>query len=71
MYFRRGDRLEVAYANWYADRKPQEDRETYLRRSWDKAWAYIKNFPEATDAEVLFVIVVEKAPGADIPSMAN
>jgi hypothetical protein len=42
VYFRRGDRLEVAYANWYADPKPEEDRETYQHRSWDKAETYLK-----------------------------
>jgi hypothetical protein len=71
VYLRRGGRLEVAYANWYANPKPEEDRETYLHRSWDKAEAYLKNFPESADAEVLFAIVVEKAPGADIRSTAR
>jgi len=61
VFIRRGDRLEVAYASWYADPKPEEDRETYLHRSWDKADAYLKSFPEPADAEVLFAIVVEKA----------
>lgn len=71
VYLRREDRLEIAYANWYADPKPGEDRETYLHGSWDKAEAYIKNFPESADAEVLFTIVVEKVPGADIRSTAR
>ena len=66
VYLRRGDRLDVAYANWYADPKTDEDRETYLRRSWDKAETFLKNFPESPDAEVLFAMVVEKAPGTDI-----
>jgi len=61
VYLRRGDRLEVAYANWYADPKPEEERETYLHRSWDKAEAYLKSFPQSADSEVLFAIVVEKA----------
>jgi hypothetical protein len=59
VYFRRGDRIEVAYANWYADPEPSEDHETYLRRSWNKAETYLKNFPEPTDAEVLFALVVK------------
>lgn len=71
VYIRRGDRLEVAHANWYADPKPDEGREAYLRRSWDKAETYIKSFPEVADAEVLFAIVVEKAPGADIRPTAR
>lgn len=66
VYLKRGDRVEVAHANWYADPKPEEDRETYLHRSWDKAEVYLKNFPERADAEALFAILVEKAPGADI-----
>ncbi|MGH7155823.1 MAG: Imm40 family immunity protein, partial [Acetobacteraceae bacterium] len=59
VYFRRGDRIEVAYANWYADPEPSEDHDTYLRRRWDKAETYLKNFPETTDAEVLFALVVK------------
>jgi hypothetical protein len=67
VYFRRRDRIELAYANWYVNRKPPEERDTYLRRSWDKAETYIKNFPEPSDAEVLFAIVVGKAaaPASD------
>jgi hypothetical protein len=71
VYIRRGDRLEVAHANWYADPKPDESREAYLHRSWDKAETYIKSFPEVADTEVLFAIVVEKAPGADIRPTAR
>ncbi len=63
VYYRRGDRVEVAYANWYADPKPTEDHETHLRRSWDKAEAYVRNFPEPSDAEVLFAIVVGEISG--------
>jgi hypothetical protein len=59
VYFRRGNRIEVAYANWYADPEPSEDHETYLRRSWDKAETFLKSFPEPTNAEVLFVLVVK------------
>jgi YD repeat-containing protein len=60
VYLRRGDRLLVAYANWYADPKPDEDRDTYLRRSWDRAEAFLMNYPESPGAKVLFAIVVEK-----------
>jgi len=66
VYLRRGDRLEFAYAGWHADPKPAEDQETYLRRSWDTTDAYIKNYPESADAEVLFVIVFKEALAGDI-----
>jgi hypothetical protein len=71
VYLRRGDRLEVAYANWYADPRPGEDRETYLHRSWDHAETYLKNFPESPGAEVLFAIVVERVTGTGIRSKAT
>jgi hypothetical protein len=60
VYNRHNDRIEVAYANWSTDSKPQEDRDTYLRSSWDASEAYIKNFPESAEAEVLFRIVVKE-----------
>ncbi len=59
VYFRRGDRIEVAYGNWYVDPEASEDHETYLRRSWDKAETFLKSFPEPTEAEVLFALVVK------------
>lgn len=61
VYFRRGDQITIAYANWYADPKPSENLESYLQRSWDKAETYLKSFPEPPDAEVLFSIVPGKA----------
>ena len=66
VYLRRGDRFAVTYDNWSTNRKPAEDQETYLRRSWDTTDAYIKNYPESADAEVLFVIVFEAALRGDI-----
>lgn len=61
VYFRRGDQIALAYANWHADPKPSEDLQSYLRRSWEKTEMYLKSFPERPDAEVLFSIVVGKA----------
>jgi hypothetical protein len=57
VYFRRDDRIELAYANWQVKPKPPEEHDTYLLRSWDNAETYIKNFPEPSDADVLFGIV--------------
>jgi hypothetical protein len=60
VYFRRGDQITIACANWHTQRKPSEDRESYLRRSWEKTEMYLKSFREPSDAEVLFSMVVGK-----------
>jgi len=62
VYFRRGNRIEIAHDNWSSDQKPGEHRQAYLRRSWDKAESYIRGYPEKTrveDADLLFVISLE------------
>jgi hypothetical protein len=58
VYFRRGSRLEAAYANWYSDPVPGEDRSEFLGRSWKRAREYIKDFPERQGVDPLFVLVV-------------
>jgi hypothetical protein len=57
VYFRHGNRIELAYANWHADPKPGEDRHVYLKRSWDTTESYVKRFPDTKDKEPLFVLV--------------
>jgi hypothetical protein len=57
-YFRHGERITLATANWYADPRPFESKEDYLSRSWDSAKTYITRFPQPIDAELLFSIVV-------------
>jgi hypothetical protein len=61
VYFRRGDRIELAYDNWCADPKPDEDRDAYSKRSWDTTESYIQNYPDLGDDEPLFVLVAGKA----------
>ena len=58
VYFRRGSRIEIAYANWYSDPVPGEAQSEFLGRSWNRAREYIKTFPERQDADPLFVLVV-------------
>lgn len=58
VYFRRGAKIELAYANWHSDPKPDEDRDNFLRRSWTTAFKYIETFPERQDVEPLFGLVV-------------
>lgn len=49
--------------SWHVDPKPREDRETYLRRTWDQAENYISLFPTPADGEPLFVIAAIEVPG--------
>jgi Immunity protein 40 len=58
VYFRRGSKIETAYANWYSDPVPGEDRSEFLGRSWKRAREYIKDFPERQGVDPLFVLVV-------------
>jgi len=57
VYFRRANRIEYAYANWHADAKSTEDRDTYLHRSWEMTEKYVKEFPDAQGTEILFSLV--------------
>ena len=57
-YFRHGDRITLAKGSWHVDPRPFESREDYLNRSWNSAEAYVTEFPQPVDAELLFSIVV-------------
>src|SRR5579863_863512 len=54
VFFRRGSKIEVAYANWHSDPKPGEDKDAYLGRSWTTTFKYIQDFPVRSDVEPLF-----------------
>jgi Immunity protein 40 len=58
VWYRRRGRFEIAYANWYADRRTDEGSSAYLQRSLDKTLQYVREFPEPADAEPLFVLVI-------------
>jgi hypothetical protein len=58
VWYRRHGKFELAYANWYADQKPGEDRRTYSYRSWTAAKQYVRDFPKQAGVEPLFVFVV-------------
>jgi hypothetical protein len=60
VWFRRGSKIEPAYANWHTDGEIGEDKGTYLQRTWDSTEQYIREFPVHTDAEPLFVLVTAK-----------
>jgi hypothetical protein len=60
VWFRRGSKIEPAYANWHTDGEIGEDKGAYLHRTWDSAERYIREFPVPTGAEPLFVLVTAK-----------
>ena len=57
VYFKSGDHLSLAYANWFTDRKEGEDLADFVLRSHAHAVGYIANFPEHDDHEPLFSLV--------------
>jgi hypothetical protein len=59
VYLKRGDRIEVGYANWHSDPKPGEGHENFVLRSCAETRKYIEGFPPC-DAVPLFVFVVGK-----------
>jgi hypothetical protein len=58
VYFRRGLKIETAYANWYSDPVPGEPPSEFLGRTWKRARDYIDDFPRRQDVDPLFVLVV-------------
>ena len=58
VYLRRGNGIELAYADWHSDPKPGEELESYLSRSSSTAQDYVKNFRQPMDATILFAIVI-------------
>jgi hypothetical protein len=60
VWFRRGGKIEPAYANWHTDGEIGEDKGAYLQRTWDSTERYIREFPVHADAEPLFVLVTAK-----------
>jgi Immunity protein 40 len=57
VYFQRGNLIELAYANWYVQLKEKEEKDSYLRRSWDMSEAYIREFPDNNKGDLLFSLV--------------
>jgi len=65
VYLRQQDRVRPWFPNnWTVNPSLGEDRHAYLRRSWERAEAYIKEFPHPVDGEPLFVIVPAEVPGS-------
>ncbi|HVI56299.1 MAG TPA: Imm40 family immunity protein [Luteibacter sp.] len=57
VYFKDGEHLSLAYANWFTDRKEGEDLADFVLRSHAHTVAYIANFPENAHHEALFSLV--------------
>lgn|SRR5574344_687149 len=60
VYFRRSGKIVPAYANWSTEQLDSETAKEYAERSWTETEAYIKQYREPEDAELIFVLVVPK-----------
>jgi hypothetical protein len=60
VYFTRGDSVEQAFANWYTDRQPGEERSAFAERSCQQTKDYIESFPHRPGVTPVFVLVVSQ-----------
>lgn len=58
VYVKRGDKIELAYADWHSDPMPGESSNDYLARSWATTESYIKAYPQPSNGMTLFALVV-------------
>jgi hypothetical protein len=58
VYWKRGEAVELAYANWHSDPGLGEKPEHFASRSCLTAEDYIKKFCRPLDATVLFALVI-------------
>lgn len=58
VYVVRGDRTELAHANWHSDPRADESRADYVARSCQDARTYIAAYPHRDGETPVFVIVV-------------
>ena len=58
VYLKHGNEIELAYANWHSESKPNEVRQDFVHRSCLEAENYIKSFP-SLDGEPLFEVVID------------
>ena len=59
VYFKVGEHLSLAYANWFTDRNEGEDLANYVLRSHAHTVAYISNFPQDDQHEAVFSLVTQ------------
>lgn len=59
VYFRSEGGIEPAYANWYSEPMPGEDRASFGTRSYLEAKSYIEKFPSSSRQPV-FVLVTDE-----------
>jgi hypothetical protein len=58
VYIKRGEKIELTYADWHSDPKPGENADDYLARSWATMESYIKAYPQPSNAATLFALVI-------------
>jgi hypothetical protein len=59
-------RPQYTYDNWHADRREAESLADYLKRSWETARAYVRQYPDPEDGTILYDLVVAElaVPGS-------
>ena len=55
-----GGKLSYAKANWYTNRKTNEQLNDFLARSWSESEDYVKSFPDPEDGSILYALVVSE-----------
>jgi hypothetical protein len=59
VYFSKNHINKPAYANWYSEFRLGEDIRQFSNRSCLEALKFINAFPDSTEGETLFVLVVK------------
>jgi len=60
VFFEVGSTLELAYANWFTERRAGEDLDAFVKRTCSETLDYITGFPPKIGATPLFVFVVDE-----------
>jgi hypothetical protein len=64
VFFKQGDKVELAYANWYANKAVDETFFAYVERSCLAALDYITGFRGRKNAIALFTLVLQSNDGS-------
>jgi hypothetical protein len=70
VFFKEGDNVRLAYANWYAAKLADESDLAYVERSCQVALKYIAEFPTKKDSTPVFLLtsVVVICSSAALPT---
>lgn len=60
VFFQVGTALELAYANWFTEKRAGEDLDAFIKRTCLETASYIEGFPSKSGVTPLFALVVSK-----------